>query len=358
MEIYRAALIGCSRMGAFIDNEVPKERGPYSHAAGYEACERTRMVACSDLREEVMEEVGLRYGVPKENQYVDYKEMIDKEQPEIVSVATQPEHRAEIVIYAAEHGARAIYAEKAMAASMEEADAMVEAVERNNVFFNLGTNRRWDPGYDAMKDVVDSGRIGALKTVISHVTGTLFNTASHIFDLLVRLNSDDPVAWVQAHLPNGDDVIDGDRLTEDPTGHGFLQFKNGVMGYALNSGRGLEVEAVGEHGVVTALAPDSEWQVRERGGKDDRGRDLLKIGAFPAFEKASSTQRLIEDLVHALDTGEPTRCGVRVARANNELIFAFVESHVRGGARVDLPLEGSRFYLKRERGAQQPKYQR
>ena len=102
MEIYRAALIGCSRMGAFIDNEVPKERGPYSHAAGYEACERTRMIACSDLREEVMEQVGLRYGVPKENQYVDYKEMIDKERPEIVSVATQPEHRAEIVIYAAE----------------------------------------------------------------------------------------------------------------------------------------------------------------------------------------------------------------------------------------------------------------
>ena len=358
MEIYRAALIGCSRMVAFIDNEVPKERGPYSHAAGYEACERTRMIACSDLREEVMERVGLRYDVPKEHQYVDYKEMIDKERPEIVSVATQPEHRAEIVIYAAEHGARAIYAEKAMAASMEEADAMVEAVERNNVFFNMGTNRRWDPGYDAMKGVVDSGRIGALKTVISHSTGTLFNTASHVFDLLLRLNSDRPVAWVQAHLPNGDDVIDGDRLREDPTGHGFFQFENGVTAYALNSGRGLEVEAVGEHGVVTALATGSEWQVREPGGKDDRGRDVLRVGEFPAFEKASSTQRLIEDLVHALDTGEPTRCGVRLAKANNELIFAFVESHVRGGARVELPLEGSRFYLKRERGARQPKYER
>ena len=68
MELYRAALIGCSRMGAFIDNEVPKERGPYSHAAGYEACDRTTMVACSDLREEVMEQVGLRYDVPKEKQ--------------------------------------------------------------------------------------------------------------------------------------------------------------------------------------------------------------------------------------------------------------------------------------------------
>ncbi len=176
--------------------------------------------------------------------------------------------------------------------------------------------------------------------------------------MVKAIGPDVPVAWVQAHLPDGDKMIDGDRLTGDPTGHGILQFENGVTAYALNSGRGLEVEAVGEHGVVTALGAGSEWQVREPGEKDDRGREVLRSGAFPAFEKASSTQRLIEDLVHALDTGEPTRCGVRLARANNELIFAFVESHVRGGARVELPLEGSRFYLKRERGPQQPKYER
>ena len=65
---------------------------------------------------------------PKANQYTDYREMLEKEQPDIVSVATQPEHRAEIVIYAAEHGVKAIYAEKAMAASMDEAAAMVAAV--------------------------------------------------------------------------------------------------------------------------------------------------------------------------------------------------------------------------------------
>ena len=53
MKTYRAALIGCSRMGAFIDNEVSADRYPYSHAAGYEACDRTELVACSDLRPDV-----------------------------------------------------------------------------------------------------------------------------------------------------------------------------------------------------------------------------------------------------------------------------------------------------------------
>ncbi len=358
MKTRTAALVGCSRMGAFIDNEVPEEKGAYSHAAGYEACDRTEMVACSDIRPEVMEQVGLRYGVPKEKQYVDYKEMIDREQPEIVSVATQPEHRGKIVVYAAEHGAKAIYAEKALAASMEDADAMVEAVERNGVFLNMGTNRRWDPGYDTMKEVIDSGRIGSLMTLIIHSTSHLFNGASHSFDLLQRLNSDCPVSWVQAHLPNGDEVIDGDRLTEDPIGHGILQFENGVTAYALNSGRGLEMEAHGDRGAVTSRGNEKEWLVREPGGHDYRGRDILVEGEFPAFEPDSSTRRLIEDLVHSIDTGEAPRGGVRLARANTELIFAFIESHLRGGARVELPLVGSKHRLLRDREPRQPKYNR
>ena len=120
-DTYRAVLIGCSRMGAFIDHEVGDLKyiiHPYSHAAVYTACDRTDLVACSDLRPEVMAEVGRQYGVPAEKQYTDYRQMIEAERPDIVSIATQPEGRAEIAVHAAEHGARAIYAEKAMTASM------------------------------------------------------------------------------------------------------------------------------------------------------------------------------------------------------------------------------------------------
>ena len=157
-------------MGAFIDNEVPDYKAiklPYSHAAGYFAEERTDLIACSDLRPEVMEHFGERYNVTKANQYTDYREMIEQEKPDIVSVATQPEHRAEIVIYAAEHGAKAIYAEKAMASSIDEAAAMVSAVEQNKVYFNLGTNRRWEIGFDKMKEVIDSGELGNYGPLLS-----------------------------------------------------------------------------------------------------------------------------------------------------------------------------------------------
>jgi predicted dehydrogenase len=344
-------------MGGFIDNEVagsPAHIPPYSHGAGFFACERTDLVACSDLRPDVMAAFGRQYDVPVERQYLDYRALIEKERPDIVSVATQPEPRAEIVVYAANHGVRAIYAEKAMAASLADADAMVEAVERNGVHFNLGTLRRWSTGFDAMKQVIDSGEMGALKSIVVYANGTLFNTASHTLDLVLRLNSDQPAAWVQAHLPNGDALIDGAVLRDDPTGHGIVQFHNGVTAYALLTPRSSEYEAICERGTLTSFNNGLEWQLRRSAPIDPQGRRGLVLGTFPHAEPQSRTLRLIEDLVHALDTGQPSRGGVRVARASTELIFAFIESHRRGGGRVALPLEAPAIRLQRTRAARQP----
>ena len=100
------------------------------------------MAGC-DLRPEIREQWGKRFGVEPPHLYEDYKEMIAAEQPDILSVATQPEHRAAIVIYAAEHGVKAIYAEKALAASLEEANAIAAACAANDVALNMGTNRRY-----------------------------------------------------------------------------------------------------------------------------------------------------------------------------------------------------------------------
>ena len=357
MAQYKAVLIGCSRMGAFIDNEVPAKMRPYSHAAGYEACDRVDLIACSDVRADVMDQAGQRYGIAAEKQYLDYREMLEREKPDIVSVATQPEQRAEIIVYAAENGARAIYAEKALSASLEEADRIVEVCDRHGVALNMGTNRRWDPGYDVIKELIDSGEIGALKSIVLYDTGNLFNSASHGFDLMQRLNSDVPAISVQAQLQAGPEAIEGQILRQDPVGHGIIQFENGVTAYALNSGRGFEIEAICERGVATALINGNDWLLRTATAKDFRGRDELAPAVFPQFGGKLSTLVLVEDLVHALDTGEPPRGGVRVARANMELIFAFVESHLRGGLKIDLPLTASSYRLDRQRQPRQPTFQ-
>ena len=359
MKTYRAAVIGCSRMGGFIDNEVigyPTIVLPMSHADGFVACPRTELVACADMRAEVMAEFGRRHNVPPAAQYTDYREMIAREKLDIVSVATQPEGRTEIVIYAAEHGIKAIYAEKALAASMAEAEALVAAVARNNVVFNLGTNRRWASEYDAMKAFVESGEIGALKSILITNTGTLFNMGSHYIDWALRLNNDQPVAWVQATLHGADQIIEGDILRQDPAGDAILSFQNGVMAYLLATSGSADCEVICERGTLTAVNDGLNWQLRRPQPIDAHGHTAMVAAPFAEPARVSTTLRLIEDLVQALDTGQPTRGGTRVALAGLEIIFALIASHRRGGARVSLPLTERNLRLQRNVAPKQPKY--
>ena len=121
MRTYRAAVIGCGRMGGFIDNEVVGEPGnfpPYSHGGGFYTSERTDLVACSDFRTDLMDAFGQQYEVPAEGQYTDFREMVASEDLDIVSVAVHVEHHAEVVIALAEAGVKAIYCEKGLAPSL------------------------------------------------------------------------------------------------------------------------------------------------------------------------------------------------------------------------------------------------
>ena len=53
----------------------------------------------------------------------------------------------------------------------------------------------------------------------------------------------------------------------------------------------------------------------------------------------------------------PLRGGVRVAYASTELLFACIESHRRGGARVEIPLKNNPLrFIRRDRAPRQPRY--
>ena len=185
--------------------------------------------------------------------------------------------------------------------------------------------------------------MGKLKTLVSHHQGALFEVDSHFFDLMMWLNNDRPAVWVQGQIANGDELFDGDAMREDPRANAIIQFDNGVTAFSLLSGRGeFELEAVCERGMVSVLGNGASWTLRRFDGGSVHREPL-------SFECASSTVRLVEDLVHSLDTGEPPRGGVRVARASTELLFAVIESHLAGGSRVELPLVDCRVRLARGR---------
>ena len=340
MKTYRAAVIGCGSMGGFADDEYPGSHPmirPIAIGAGFEACGRTQIVACCELRPDVMEEFGMRYGVPKERQYADYRELIENEQLDIVGVVTQPEHRAEIMIYAAEHGVKAIYSEKALCASMDEADAIVEAVESKGVAFNMGTGRRWYPGFIKMKEIVDSGDLGELEMMVMCYHGGWVEHGCHVLDLCLMFNTASPVKWVQATMSNAKTALRGDTIVEDPDGSGMIRFENGVTAHIVDTSHPNEHQLFLSGGYLGVYNTRQDWQMRRLVQEGPRGGRKLVAERFPNFEPASPTVRIIEDLVHAVDTGEPTRGGVRVARDGMAITLGFAESHRRGGERVALP---------------------
>ena len=214
-----------------------------------------------------------------------------------------------------------------------------QLARKKGFFFNIGTNRRWDVRWEKLREAIGSHGLGSVNAVVSHWTGTLFNSASHVLDLMLWLHGDCPVDWVQGFLRDPDeDLFDGDILTEDPVGEGIFRFSDGAYGYALNTSHRLRFELVCEKGSVLGQEPENLWEVattREVGGWSRVERTSLDLVA------ASSTQAIIEDLARSLDTGEPPRGGVRSAHQSTELIFAFIESHLQG--RETHPLAAARF---------------
>ncbi len=310
MASLKAVIVGAGRMGGTIDDEMhvyPHFVGPYSHAAGYAAVPEVDLVAFADTDEAKVKRLQERYQVPRG--YTDYREMIDTERPDIVSVTTPGTSHAAIVIFAAEHGARGIYCEKALACSLAEADAMVAAVEGHNVKFNMGTLRRWNAGTCAARAIVDSGEIGTVETVITYSVGSLLHSASHFVDLILTFASDSPVEWVQGTILNPEFDPAADRSETDLNGVGIVRFASGAWGYLMSTSHWAEFEVICTGGDLRTFRDCGAWELRKLAivGKEREYQQQ----PFPPYTRESSTVRLIRDLAEAVRTDGTTRQGIR-----------------------------------------------
>src|SRR5262245_38117344 len=94
---YTAAVVGAGRMGGTIDDEVREHPGivlPYSHGAAYAAMPEIRLIGFADVVLEKAEALARRYEAP--HALADYRELIERERPGILSICTRPDTHAEI----------------------------------------------------------------------------------------------------------------------------------------------------------------------------------------------------------------------------------------------------------------------
>ena len=344
---YKACLIGCGRMGATLDDEVEGRPDailwlPFSHAAAAVACDRTDLVAVSDAIAEKAESIRERYSA--ERCYTDYQEMIEKEQPDIVCIATRPATHTEMTVYACEHGVKGIYCEKPLCCSMEEADAMVAAVEKHGVKFNYGTQRRYMAIYRQMRELIDAGELGDIHAVIAQYGASYALWGlTHAADMLLFLSGDPETEFAQGTIICSDDDWDGNRLNVDPpVTSGYVRFANGAHGYNT-VGSGGEYEVSGSEGKLRTLNNGFTCEYRKM-----RHHCIYEAIPFPEVPRHSGTEMGIKNIAEALDTDSETQGPVHLARRSQEMLMGMIESHRLGGARVSLPMENRGLYVGRD----------
>ncbi|MXY44783.1 MAG: Gfo/Idh/MocA family oxidoreductase, partial [Dehalococcoidia bacterium] len=150
---YRAGAIG--RTG----------RGNWGHGldTAFVGVAGVEFVAVADDDPDGLRDAGERTGAG--SLYGDYREMLERERLDFVAVCPRwVGARTEMVIAAAEAGVRGIFCEKPFAATLAEADAMLEACERSGTRVAVA-HRRANPYEQRAKAMVEEGAIGELQSL-------------------------------------------------------------------------------------------------------------------------------------------------------------------------------------------------
>lgn len=315
---------------------------PHSHLSSLAAIPAARVVAGCDIVADARERfVDTWEGVwPGLTTYDDYREMIDSEQLDIVCVATPDHLHGDVVRYAARTGVRGIFCEKPLSVSISDADAMIEAVDRQNVTVNVNHTRRWMPLYVATREAIRSGAIGRLSQVIAHFGGEramLWRNHSHFLDMITYFAESTPL-WVTGELEPGFEDYgtaykgDGGRTPSlEPGINAYIAYENGVRGYlgGMKSGaQQISFQLIGSDGRV---------ELNDQHASIIRQTDL-GLATTPIVPAATRQGMLaaILDLIRAMETGEEPVCPPLEARKTVAVIEGILASHHAGNSRVEL----------------------
>ena len=105
--------------------------------------------------------------------YESFHDMLKTEKLDMVIISVPDFLHREPTIAAAEAGV-AILLEKPFAMNMDDAGAMMEAIERNGVKCTVEFSNRWAPHYVQARERIQDGKLGEILSISSDLNDTLF----------------------------------------------------------------------------------------------------------------------------------------------------------------------------------------
>ena len=291
-----------------------------------------------------------------------------REKLDIVCVATHPGLHRDIVEAAVEAGAKGILCEKPLALSLEDGDALVAACRGAGCVLSVNHSRRWNPAFIKAKEMLDSGAIGDLISMLgicqgvkpfpawtADEEGPLIHDAVHTFDLFRIYGGDVKSVIGTAHRRHH-------PFRVEDISEAIFSFHSGVsavcMANELTRYARFGIELQGTEGVLSLEYAGNQWllgvDTTDHLNEPDPRIEwyTLEPKPFPAIEEASSIQLAVEELVRCIeDGGEPSSNG-EDGVASLEMVMAIYESQRQGNRPVELPLadRSSQLYMLREEG--------
>ena len=117
---------------------------------------KSDLAAVCDLSKNLAKKAAKDFGV---KYYLDYREMIEKEDLEAISVSTPDFAHRDPVVYCLDAGINVIV-QKPFATKLQDAKDMVKAAKRSKKLLVTDYINRWNPEFYAIKEAIRDGEIG------------------------------------------------------------------------------------------------------------------------------------------------------------------------------------------------------
>ncbi len=324
------------------------------HAAALAEIPGAELYAVYDREIRRAEEFAKKYPVKV---YRTFDELLNDSQLVAVTIATPTGVHKEVAILCAEAG-KHILCEKPLDVSLERADAIIAACDKNDVYLSAVFQSRFSNNVKLIKDAVDTGRFGRLVLCSAQVKwyrsqeyydnagwrgtweldggGALMNQSIHIVDLLLHLAGNPEMVHAFAG------TLTHERLEVEDNVCVSIKFKNGALGVIEAStscapGFPRRLEISGEKGSVI-LEDDiiTRWQFIDERVEDKTvpfGKAGLKSGAGdPRGGSHEGHRRQLLDLIDAINHQRQLLIPGSEGRRALELICGIYESVETGQA--------------------------
>ncbi len=353
-------------------------RGGYGHGLDklWRDVPQGKIVAVADPNPRALASAIKRTGAEKG--YADYRKMFDESKLDILTVGpTYIDKHCEMVTAAAERKVRGIYIEKPLCRTLEEADKMVAACEKNKVKLAMAHQSFYVPTMSRVAEIISSGKLGKILEFRGRCKEDnrgggvgLWVLGTRILAMMKRFGGD-PVSCTATVLQNGKPITAKDvaecrsygigPLAGDEI-HAMYRLAGGAVGYfdsVKRAGAGWPsrygMQIFGTKGVLDIhsselffpsvyFLDDPLWYPGQSGKK---WTTVTSAGVGkPEPLKGENSHHggnvlAVKDLISSIEKGSQQLASLAEARANLEMIVAVYESH-RLGKAVSFPLKNRR----------------